>query len=288
MATILDGRLVSDLLLDKVKTRIEQLSQESITPKLTVILVGENPASVSYIKQKQKSAEKVGLGFELIKYDESVSQAEVEAKIQELNADINTHGVIVQLPLPAHFDFPVVLKQVSPRKDVDGFHAYNLGKMFLSKDFESLVPCTPKGIIAMLDHYKLPIQGQDVVVVGHSNIVGKPMAVMFINRNATVTVCHKDTKDLAKHTSQADILVVAVGKPALITADMVKEGAVVFDIGCTKVGDKLKGDVDFEEVRKKASAITPVPGGAGPMTVTCLIENTLVAYEWLLEHNFEV
>jgi methylenetetrahydrofolate dehydrogenase (NADP+)/methenyltetrahydrofolate cyclohydrolase len=286
MSQVLDGRLVADTILTELKSKIDGLSPTAVKPKLTVILVGENPASLSYIKQKEKSATKVGIEFELIKYTEQVTQTELLEKLDTLNQDNTNHGIIVQLPLPAHIDTPLILKSVSPRKDVDGFQAYNLGKMFISKDFESLVPCTPKGIIKILDHYNIPVLGKEVVVVGHSNIVGKPMAVMLMNRDATVTVCHKETKDLATHTKNADILIVAVGKPGLISPDMVKEGAVVIDVGCTKVDTKLLGDVDFIPVSEKASAITPVPGGVGPMTVACLIENTFIAYQWLEKNNY--
>jgi methylenetetrahydrofolate dehydrogenase (NADP+)/methenyltetrahydrofolate cyclohydrolase len=287
-AQILDGKLVSDLILDQTKAKIEQLAHLSVPPKLVVILVGENPASLSYIKQKEKSALKVGLDFELIKYPETVSQQEIIKKIQQLNLNIEVHGVIVQLPLPKDLNVPLILKEISPRKDVDSFQAYNLGKMFLSKDFEFLTPCTPKGVIKLFEHYKIDVKGKNVVIVGKSNIVGKPMAVMLMNRDATVTVCHKETVDLKSHTLNADILIVAVGLPNLITSDMVKPGAVVVDIGCTKVDDKLFGDVDFEPTSQIASYITPVPGGAGPMTVACLIENTVLAYEWLHENNFNI
>lgn len=288
MVNILDGKLVADKLLDSLKEKINQFSHISVSPKLVVILVGENPASISYIKQKQKSAEKVGVIFELISLPETVSQQELIHKIEQLNQDIEVHGIIVQLPLPAHIDTSLVLKAVSPRKDVDGFQAYNVGKMFLSSKFETLAPCTPKGVIKLLEHYDIPVQGKEVTVVGHSNIVGKPMAVMLLNRDATVTVCHKETSDLKKHTLNADVIIVAVGKPGLISEDMVKQGAVVIDIGCTKVDDKLYGDVDFENVSKKTSFISPVPGGVGPMTVACLIENTVTAYEWLHSHNFDL
>lgn len=285
MATILDGRLVSNLLLEEIKKEVEELSENGPQPKLAIILVGDNPASVSYVTQKRKSCEQVGMGFDLIEYDESVTQQELLSKIDELNNDINVHGMLVQLPLPEHIEVPLILKAISPRKDVDGFHAYNVGKMFLSKDFETLVPCTPKGIVRLLDHYEIDPKGKDVTVIGHSNIVGKPMTVMLMNRDATVTTCHVFTQDLKKHTLNADILISATGVAGLIKADMVKEGAVVVDVGCVKVDDKLCGDIDFEEVEKKASYITPVPGGAGPMTVACVVENTLIAYKWLQKHN---
>lgn len=288
MATILDGRLVSNQLLEEVTKEVQELSQNGPQPKLAIILVGDNPASISYVTQKRKSCEQVGMAFELIEYDESITQHELLAKIEELNNDMNVHGILVQLPLPEHIEVPKVLKAISPRKDVDGFHAYNVGKMFLSKEFETLVPCTPKGIVRLLDHYEIDPKGKDVTVIGHSNIVGKPMTVMLMNRDATVTTCHVFTQDLKKHCLNADILISATGVAGLIKEDMVKDGAVVIDVGCVKVDDKLCGDVDFEAVEKKASYITPVPGGAGPMTVACVVENTLIAYKWLQEHNFEI
>lgn len=288
MAQILDGRLVSNLLIDQVKQEIDQIAEGGMHPKLVIILVGEDPASLSYITQKRKAADRAGLVYEQIDYPIDVTEAEILDKIEQLNEDIETHGILVQLPLPPHIDIPKVLKAISPRKDVDGFHAYNVGKMFLSSEFENLVPCTPKGIIRMLDHYNIDVKGMDVTIIGHSNIVGKPMAVMLMNRNATVTVCHIDTKDLKANTLRADIVISATGVAGLLKADMIKEGAIVVDVGCTKGADgKLCGDVDFAEVEKKASYITPVPGGVGPMTVACLIENTLEAYKWLQEHNFE-
>jgi methylenetetrahydrofolate dehydrogenase (NADP+)/methenyltetrahydrofolate cyclohydrolase len=288
MAQILDGRLVSNLLIDEVKTEIDQIAKGGMHPKLVIILVGEDPASLSYIKQKRKAADRAGLLYQQINYPTDVTEAEILHKIEELNQDLDTHGILVQLPLPDHIDIPKVLKAISPRKDVDGFHAYNVGKMFLSSEFENLVSCTPKGIIRMLDHYDIDVKGMDVTVIGHSNIVGKPMAVMLMNRNATVTVCHIDTKDLKANTLRSDVVISATGVAGLVKADMIKEGAVVIDVGCTKGADgKLCGDVDFDAVEKKASYITPVPGGVGPMTVACLIENTLEAYKWLQEHNFE-
>jgi len=200
--------------------------------------------------------------------------------IHELNQRDDVHGILVQLPLPSHVYVPQVIKAIDPYKDVDGFQAYNLGKMFLSEEFMDLSPCTPKGVLKILDHYNIDVKGMDATVVGHSNVVGKPMSTMLLNRNATVTTCHIDTKDLKSHTIGADLLVVAVGKPGLVTADMVKDGAIVIDVGINKLADgKLVGDVDFENVSKKASYITPVPGGVGPMTVACLMENTLMAYK---------
>lgn len=274
---LLDGRKLADAMLEKAKGEVQQLHAQGIQPKLAVILVGEDPASLTYVNQKEKASVKTGVIFERINFKPSVSTAELIATIEELNQRDDIHGILVQLPLPAHIETPLVIRAIQPKKDVDGFHAYNIGKMALSAAFENLVPATPKGVIKMLEHYKIPIEGQDVVVVGHSNLVGKPMSLMFLNRNATVTTCHKFTKDLKSHTLRADILVVAVGKAGLITADMVKPGAVVVDVGINRVNGKLVGDVDFEAVKEKASFITPVPGGCGPMTVACLIDNVLAA-----------
>lgn len=274
---ILDGLSVASTILDNVRAKVDELHNEKILPKLAVVMLGENPASVSYVSQKMKACEKTGILCNQINLPETTSQDELLEIISKLNSDNQIHGILVQLPLPKHIAAPIVLKSVSPRKDVDGFQAYNLGKMFLGKEFEDLAPCTPVGIIKLLDHYNIKIEGQNITVVGASNIVGKPVGVMLTNRDATVTVCNIHTKNLKQHTLHADILVVAVGKPDLITADMVKDGAIVVDVGCTKVGDKLKGDVDFENVKLKASFITPVPKGIGPMTVACLMENTLKA-----------
>lgn len=274
---ILDGRAVAQKVLMTVGQEVEQLNSQGIQPKLAFILVGEHPASLSYVKQKQKACEQTGILVEHVPLTDSISTEALIEVIHQLNDRADVHGILVQLPLPESIRTPLVLRAISPQKDVDGFHAYNVGKMMLSKEFESLVPCTPKGVIHLLEHYNIPIEGQEVVVVGHSNIVGKPMSVMLLNRNATVTTCHKFTRDLGTHTSRADILVVAVGKASLITAPMVKEGAVVIDVGINRVDGKLVGDVDFDQVQSKCSYITPVPGGVGPMTVACLMENTIEA-----------
>ena len=283
---LMDGRKVSKEILLKLKDKVSRMHFDHIHPKLAVILVGKDPASLAYIKQKQKACATTGIEWEQFDYEPSVSTEELIEKIEELNADDKIHGILVQLPLPEKVFAPNVIRAIDPKKDVDGFTAYNLGKMFISTDFEDLAPCTPLGVIRMLEHYEIPIKGQEVVIVGHSNIVGKPLASMLINRDATVTVCHIHTKDLALHTQRADILCVAVGKADLITADMVKEGVVVVDIGINKLDDgRLVGDVDFENASKKASFITPVPGGTGPMTVACLMENTVTAAKRLNNLN---
>lgn len=270
---LLDGKALSEELIDSVKDEAAKWK-----PKLAVILVGENPASLTYIKNKRKACERAGIEYEELRFPITIAQEQLLEEIKKVNEDSAINGLIVQLPLPDHIQVPLVIRAIDPKKDVDGFHAYNLGKMFLSPEFEDLPPATPSGIIKLLDHYDIPIRGQEAVVIGHSNIVGKPISIMMLNRNATVTTCHIHTKDLASHTKRADILVVAVGKAGLITADMVKKNVVVVDVGMNRTEDgKLCGDVDFENVSKKASHITPVPGGVGPMTVAALIINTVHA-----------
>jgi methylenetetrahydrofolate dehydrogenase (NADP+) / methenyltetrahydrofolate cyclohydrolase len=241
---ILDGRKVANEILDHVAREVEELKKQDIQPKLVIILVGEDPASLAYIRQKTKSCEKTGMLHEMVEYPDSVTTEELIAKINELNEDTSVHGMIVQLPLPKHVYAPDVIKAIDPAKDVDGFQAYNIGKMVLSPEFEHLAPCTPKGVIRILEHYDIPIQGAEAVVVGKSNIVGKPMAVMLMNRGATVTVCHSKTKDLKSHTLRADIVCSGVGRAKLITEDMIKEGAIMIDIGYTMVDGKPCGDID--------------------------------------------
>ncbi len=273
--TILDGKALSAQLIDSVKKQAEKLS-----PTLAVILVGENPASISYVRNKKKACERAGIEYKEYNFPDTINRKELLNKIEQLNNDPGINGIIVQLPLPKQIFVPEVIRAIAPAKDVDGFHAYNIGKMFLSSDFEDLPPATPLGIVKLLDHYDIQIQGMEVVVVGHSNHVGKPISTMLLNRNATVTTCHIYTKDLSAHTKRADILIVAVGKENLITADMVKDGVVVVDVGINRKDDgRLCGDTDFDEISKKASYITPVPGGVGPMTVAALILNTVRATE---------
>lgn len=276
-AKILDGRRVSDFVLDQVRLDVAKLNQKKIDPTLVIIFVGDNPASVSYIRQKELATNKTGMSYAQKNLPSSVTTKELVSIIEELNVDPKVHGILVQLPLPDHVDVPLVMRAIEPHKDVDGFGAYNLGKMFLSPEFEDLAPCTARGIIRMLEFYKISPAGKHVVVVGRSNIVGKPVSTMLLNRDATVTTCHSKTRDLKKITVQGDILIAAVGRPKMITADMVKKGAVVIDVGTTKLDNKLSGDVDFEAVSRKASYISPVPGGVGPMTVACLMENVVRA-----------
>lgn len=276
---LIDGKKIANEIYENLANEVKSLQDEhTLQPKLAVILVGDNPASLSYIKQKRKACEKTGIEWVQIDYDETITQDELLNKIQELNDDYSVHGILVQLPLPEHISAPLVIKAIEPKKDVDGFTAYNIGKMFLSTDFEHLPPCTPAGVIKMLDYYKIDPKGMDITVVGASNIVGKPLSTMLLNRDATVTTCNIYTKDLKSHTVNADMVCIAVGKQNLITEDMVKDGVIIIDIGVNRKEDgKLCGDCDFDAIEPKASYITPVPGGVGPMTVACLMENTVNA-----------
>jgi len=286
-AFIIDGKKIAAEIREEIKKEVEKLKEEhGIIPGLATILVGDDPASKSYVKAKQKVAKT--LGFYSVQEDLPADTPEEELLqlIRRYNQDPAIHGILVQLPLPKHINEERVIKEISPEKDVDGFHPVNLGN--LVRGNPTFIPCTPLGIMVMLEKIGCQVEGKEVVIVGRSNIVGKPLAILLFQKskpvgNATVTVCHTGTKDLAFHTKRADILIVAVGKPKLITADMVKEGAVVIDVGVNRVGTTsegkaiLCGDVDFEKVREKASAITPVPGGVGPMTITMLMKNTLEA-----------
>jgi methylenetetrahydrofolate dehydrogenase (NADP+) / methenyltetrahydrofolate cyclohydrolase len=279
MATLIDGRKIANEMYKSLGKDVRKMqTRHGVRPKLAVVLVGKDPASLSYIRQKQKACDKTFVDWEQFDYETDVTTEKIIDKVEELNEDPTIHGILVQLPLPKHVNVPLVIRAIDPKKDVDGFTAYNIGKMFLSTEFEDLSSCTPLGVIKMLEYYKIDPRGKEAVVVGHSNIVGKPLSTMLLNRNATVTTCHIDTQDLAFHTKRADILCVGVGKAGLITGDMVKEGAVVIDIGTNRTEEgKLVGDVDFDEVSKKASYITPVPGGAGPMTVAALMLNVVKA-----------
>lgn len=277
---ILDGKAASGALLDFLKPMVE-----SLDPKLVVVQVGNDPASASYIKQKVKSCDTVGMRHEHIHLEEDITLETLMKTIETLNNDDDVTGFFVQLPLPKHLagNEPDIIKAIDPMKDIDGFGAYNLGKVFLGKEFEHLPPATPSGIIRLLEHFDIEIEGKHAVVVGRSNTVGKPVSVMLLNRNATVTMCHSRTHNLSEITKQADIVVAAVGKPKMITADMVKDGAVVVDVGIHRTDDGLCGDTDFEALKNKVSAISPVPGGVGPMTVASLIRNCVTAKERQME-----
>lgn len=280
-AQLLTGKEVADAMFKDLQPLVKKLD-----PQLVIVQVGDDPASESYIKQKLKSCDAVGMRHQHKHLPAKTTKDELFSLIDGLNADTDVTGFIVQLPLPSHLTplLPQILRAIDPKKDVDGFTAYNVGKTVLSKEFEHLPPATPSGIIALLEFYGLGnVKGKEIVIVNHSNVVGKPLAAMLLNRDATVTVCHVHTKDLASHTKRADILVSAVGKAKLITKDMVKPGAVVIDVGITRTEDGLVGDVDFDAVKQIASAITPVPGGVGPLTVASLIRNTVRAKERQME-----
>jgi methylenetetrahydrofolate dehydrogenase (NADP+)/methenyltetrahydrofolate cyclohydrolase len=273
--TILDGKKLSEKIKEEVKKEVEELKKEGIVPGLAVILVGNNPASQTYVKMKKNACEKVGMYSVVHEFPENITEKELLSTIDMINNNPNIHGLLVQLPLPKHIDTTKILEAVAPEKDVDGFHPYNMGR--LVEGLESFAPCTPLGVMELFKEYNIDVKGKDVCVVGASNIVGKPMWALLVNAWATVDICHIETRDLAAHTKRADIVIVGVGKPNLITADMVKDGAIVVDIGINKVDGKIVGDVDFENVSKKASYITPVPGGVGPMTIAMLLKNTIKA-----------
>jgi len=277
MAQLLDGKIMAAELEAELKERVEQLIKEGTTPGLTVILVGNDPASQTYVSNKEKACQRLGIASCTLRFPEDTTQETLEAAIMEANVDPAVHGILVQLPLPRHLDGDRALSLILPEKDVDGFHDINAGR--LSRGLDCVVACTPKGALHMLKKAGISISGKEAVVVGRSNIVGKPMALLLLQENATVTVCHSRTADLAEHTRRADILVAAIGKPRFITEDMVKEGAVVVDVGINRVDGKLCGDVDFDAVSRKASWITPVPGGVGKMTIAMLMDNTVAAAE---------
>jgi methylenetetrahydrofolate dehydrogenase (NADP+)/methenyltetrahydrofolate cyclohydrolase len=281
-AKIIDGNAIAKLVRAEWRGRVEALRTRGIVPGLAVIVVGDNPASHVYVRHKTKACADLGMYSEKHEFPADVSEQKVLQRIAELNVNPRIHGILVQLPLPAHFDARLLLEAISVEKDVDGFNLYNVGSLVAGETV--FPPCTPYGVVCMLEHCRIPIAGQNVVVVGASNIVGKPMAMMLMKRDATVSICHIKTRDLAQFTILADILVVAAGKPNLITAPMVRTGAVVIDVGINRMPDgRLVGDVDYEAVKEKASYITPVPGGVGPMTVTMLLVNTIQAAERRLD-----
>ncbi|WP_373032203.1 bifunctional methylenetetrahydrofolate dehydrogenase/methenyltetrahydrofolate cyclohydrolase FolD [Sulfurovum sp.] len=272
---LIDGKSLAKKVQTTVATEVAQLKQEkNIVPGLAVILIGDDPASHAYVKMKAKACENVGFYSITHSMPDTISQDEIIATIEMMNNNPRIDGILVQLPLPKHVDTDKILEVIDPKKDVDGFHAYNVGRLVTGLD--SFVACTPLGVMKMFEEYNIELRGQDVCVVGASNIVGKPMASLLLNAEATVTITHIYTKDLKAHTSKADIVVVGVGVPGLIKKDMVKEGAIVIDIGINRIEDgSLVGDVDFKNVSPKCSYITPVPGGVGPMTIAMLLSNTL-------------
>jgi len=275
--TLIDGKKISQEIRDALVDDVARVKQQTgKVPGLAVVLVGEDPASAVYVRNKNKTCQ--ALGFQSFEHvlPETTSEAELLALVEALNADDNVHGILVQLPLPRQIDSEKVLRAILPEKDVDGFHPTNMGQLVVGRSL--LVPCTPLGVITLLDRYGIGIEGKHAVVLGRSNIVGKPVSLLLLARNATVTICHSRTRDLPGVTRQADILIAAVGRANFVTGDMVKDGAVVIDVGINRVDGKLVGDVDFNAVEKKASFITPVPGGVGPMTIAMLMENTMKAF----------
>lgn len=274
VATILDGRMLSKKIRTDVSKKVSLLKQEGITPKLVVILVGEDPASQVYVRNKRRTAHALGIEAVDIRLPENVEEDELIRLIDELNSDRTVHGILVQLPLPKHINGNKVTHRIIPEKDVDGFHPLNIGKLFMN--IPGPLPCTPRGIMEFFKEYDIPVSGKRVVIIGRSNIVGRPMAALLVNSDATVTIAHSKTKNLAEVTKQADILIVAIGKGEFIDENYVKKGAVVIDVGMNRNNDgKLVGDVNMESVNKVASYITPVPGGVGPMTIAMLMKQTV-------------
>lgn len=279
VATLINGNDLSKKIRHEIKVRTEKLvSSKHVKPGLAVILVGDNPASHVYVTNKVKACEEVGFHSVLERYSSNLSEEELLTRIHALNQDPTIHGILVQLPLPSHINTNKVLEEIAPHKDVDGFHVANAGALMVGAP--EFIPCTPYGCMKMLESIDYPIKGAKAVIVGASNIVGKPMAMLLLMTGATITVCNSKTRDLAHHTKDADILIVATGKPKMITGDMIKPSAIVIDVGINRLPDgKLCGDVDFESAKEVASYITPVPGGVGPMTITMLLMNTLEAAE---------
>ena len=276
--SIIDGKAIALATRKALRSRVEALKERGVTPCLMVILVGEDPASAIYVRNKEKASEKLGFAGGVTRLPESTTQEELISLVEAYNADPKVHGILVQLPLPKHIDERAVLAHISPDKDVDGFHTMNAGRLLVGE--RCFIPCTPKGVMRLLEETGMELSGKHAVVVGRSNIVGKPMALLLLQANCTVTIAHSKTANLAEICSQADVLVAAVGRPGLITANMVKPGAVVIDVGVNRVAEKkVVGDVAFEEVCEKASYITPVPGGVGAMTIAMLMQNTVEAAE---------
>jgi methylenetetrahydrofolate dehydrogenase (NADP+)/methenyltetrahydrofolate cyclohydrolase len=276
VAKILDGKQIAKDYRQKLKEEVESLKEQGFTPKLSVILVGNDGASQSYVNSKKKAAEKLGMISEIVHLDESTSEEEVLNELKRLNEDDSVSGILVQVPLPKQVSEQKIIESINPDKDVDGFHPTNIGKLYI--DEQTFVPCTPLGIMELLNHADIEIEGKDAVIIGRSHIVGQPVYKLLLQKNATVTIMHSKTKDMHSHLKNADIIVSAVGQPGIVSKDDVKEGAVVIDVGNTPdENGKLKGDVDYEDVKEIAGAITPVPGGVGPMTITMVLNNTLLA-----------
>ncbi len=274
---IIDGKKLSEKILSEVKQEVIEIKKSGKTPVLSVILIGEYPPSQIYVKNKEKMAKQVGINSEVIHYEQNVKQSEVIEKIRELNNDPKVSGILVQLPLPKHFDKEKIINSILPSKDVDGFHPVNVGG--LASGYDSIVPCTPLGCLLILRSLKEDLNGKHAVIIGRSNLNGKPMAQLLLKENCTVTILHSKTKNLKAECIRADILIAAVGVKEMVKGDWIKKNAIVIDIGINKVNGKLFGDVDFENSKKNAKAITPVPGGVGPMTIACLLKNTIKCFK---------
>ena len=278
MAEIINGKKLAQEIREDLKIKCEELKGKGIKPKLAVVMVGNDKASQVYVRNKSKVCEEIGIDFEEHLLEENIEQKVLIELLEKLNKDNNVHGILLQSPIPAHLDINEAFRTIAPEKDVDGFNPVNVGKLCLNQD--TFVSCTPYGIMKMFETYNIDLTGKNVTIIGRSNIVGKPLIQCCLNKNATVTVCHSKTKDLKQHTQNADIVIAAIGKSKFVTADMIKQGAVVIDVGINRGDDgKLTGDVDFENVCDKTSYITPVPGGVGPMTIAMLMNNLIKACE---------
>lgn len=281
MLKIINGKEIAQKIYSELREEVKILEKEGRAPGLAVVLVGSDPASQTYVRSKERIAGELGFFSKVFREKEDISQQELQDLIKRLNQDREIDGILVQLPLPEHIDEKTIIEAIDPYKDVDGFHPLNTGRLFSGqRDSFRFEACTPLGIMELLEREGIEIEGKKAVVVGRSNIVGKPLAHLLLERNATVTICHSRTRDLAKETREADILIAAVGKAALITGDMVKDGVVAIDVGINRVDGKLTGDLDFDSVKEKAACITPVPGGVGPMTIAMLMKNTIKARKY--------
>lgn len=281
MAMIMDGKALSKKIREQIKQEVERLNEKNIFPKLAVIMVGEDPASKVYVRNKSKACMDTGIEYEEFLLNENTSMEELLKVIKELNERKDIHGILLQSPIPKPLDIYTAFETIDFRKDVDGFHPINIGRLTLKR--QTFISCTPHGVMKLLEEYHINLKGANVVILGRSNIVGKPLAQCLLNEDATVTICHSKTKNVGEITKNADIVISAIGKPKFLSRDMVKEGAVVIDVGINRLETGLVGDVDFEEVSKKASYITPVPGGVGPMTIAMLLHNVVIAAKYLEE-----
>lgn len=281
MAVIMDGKALSKKIRENIKIEVEKLKEKNIFPKLAVIMVGEDPASKVYVRNKSKACQDTGIAYEEFLLNENASMDELLKVIKELNERKDIHGILLQSPIPKPLDIYTAFETIDFRKDVDGFHPINIGRLTLKR--QTFISCTPHGVMKLLEEYHIPLKGANVVILGRSNIVGKPLAQCLLNEDATVTICHSKTKNIEEITKNADVLISAIGKPKFVTKDMVKENAVVIDVGINRLETGIVGDVDFEKVKEKASYITPVPGGVGPMTIAMLLHNVVIAAKYLEE-----